>query len=75
MTVEKVPEELGIADSAFKASWAAEYAGYFAEAAERLRDTAARAEQECHESLKSRGLRRLRSRAELEPEERRLVTR
>ena len=75
MTVEDVPRKLGIADHAFRASWAAEYAGYFAEAAERLRDTATQAEQECYESLRSRGVRRLVSRAELEPEERRLVMR
>ena len=75
MTVEDVPRKLGVADHRFRASWAAEYAGYFAEAAERLRDTATQAEQECYESLRSRGVRRLNSRAELEPEERRLVMR
>ena len=75
MTVEDVPRKLGVADHAFRASWAAEYAGYFAEAAECLRDTATQAEQECYESLSSRGVRPPISRAELEPEERRLLTR
>ena len=75
MTVEDVPRKLGVADCAFRASWAAEYAGYLAEAAESLRDTATQAEQECYESLRSRGVRRLVASAELEPEERRLFTR
>ena len=75
MTVEDVPREFGVEDHVFRASWAAEYAGYFAEAGECLRDTATQAEQECYESLRSRGVRRLVSRAELDPRERRLVTR
>lgn len=75
MTVEDVPRQLGVANHAFRASWAAEYAGYFAEAAERLRDTATQAEQDCYESLRSRGVRAPIRRAVLEPEERRLVTR
>ena len=75
MTVEDVPRKLGVADRAFKASWAAEYAGYFAEAAQCLRDTAEKAEQQCYESLKSRGVQSLPPRSELEPEEGRLVTR
>ena len=74
MTVEDVPRKLGVADRAFRASWAAEYAGYLAQASESLRDTATQAEQQCYESLKSRGVRRLDSSAELEPEERRLFT-
>ena len=75
MTDEDVPRKLGVADHAFRASWAAEYAGYFAEAAESLRNTATQAEQECYESLSSRGVRPPIARAELEPEERRLITR
>ena len=75
MTVEDVPRKLGVAADAFRASWAAEYAGYLAEAAESLLDTATQAEQECYESLKHRGVRRLVPSVELEPEERRLVTR
>ena len=75
MTVEDVPRKSGVEDHAFRASWAAEYAGYLAEAAESLRDTATRAERECYESLRSRGVRLPVSPAELEPEERRLFTR
>ncbi len=75
MTVEDVPRELNVADRAFRASWAAEYAGYFAEAAESLRDAAERAEKECSESLGSRGAQHPLSSTELEPEERRLFAR
>ena len=75
MSVEDVPRKSGVEDHAFRASWAAEYAGYFAEAAESLRNTATQAEQECYESLSSRGVRPPIARAGLEPEERRLITR
>lgn len=75
MTVEDVPRRLGVENHAYRASWAAEYAGYYAEAAESLRDTATQAEQECYESLSSRGVRPPVSLADLEPEERRLFTR
>ena len=75
MTDQDVPRMLGVADDMFRASWAAEYAGYFAEAAESLRDTAEQAEQQCSESLWSRGIRSLTPQTELEPGERRLLTR
>ena len=75
MNVEDVPRKLGVPDHTFRASWAAEYAGYFAEAAECLRNTAEQAVEQCYESLSSRQVQRLTSLAELEPEERRLVTR
>lgn len=75
MTVDDVPRKLGVPDHAFRASWAAEYAGYFAEAAECLQDAAQQAEQECAESLWSRGVGSLTSRAQLKPDERRLFTR
>ena len=75
MTVEDVPGKLGVADHAFRASWAAEHACYFAEAAECLRDTAQQAEQQCFESLMRRGVDRLPPRDQMEPEERRLIAR
>ena len=75
MTDQDVPRMLGIADDMFRASWAAEYAGSFAEATEGLRHAAEQAEQECAESLWSRGLDRLPSRVQLRPEERRLFAR
>lgn len=75
MTVENVPGKLGVADHAFRASWAAEHTCYFAEAAECLRDTAQQAEQQCFESLMRRGVDRLPPRDQMEPEERRLFAR
>ncbi len=75
MTVEDVPRKLGESNHVLRASWAAEFAGYFAEAAERLLDTATQAEQGCYESLKNRGVHRLVSSNECAPEERQLFIR
>ncbi|MXX68815.1 MAG: HEPN domain-containing protein [Gemmatimonadales bacterium] len=73
MTVEDGPRKLG--DSDLVLTWAAEFAGYFAEAAESLRDTASQAEQECCESLESRGVQAWGSSTELEPQEHQLFVR
>ena len=67
------PRELGVAEHVFRATWAAEYAGYLTEAAKQLRLTAMQAEKICSQALTSRQAPQLASWVDLEPEEHRLA--
>ena len=75
VSVGDAPLALRVADDAFRATWAAEFAGYMTEAAEHLRQTAMQAEECCAQALEGRQVPRLRSLDDLEPEELGLVVR